>query len=1399
MKNTKRLLFFLFVSMLCVSSFAQQDTEFWFAAPYINSNHGNTSPYRLVVFAFDEDATITISMPANPDFTPIVRSIEANSCANIVLANNKTDGDAKITAKFNQINRRGLLVTSTSNVECYYQIDGANSEAFSLKGKNALGTDFFVVGQKLFGNSSRFPTARSSVHIVASEDDTKVEIIPSGELLDNISDTILVLLNKGETYAIASATADAASNIVGTQIKSSAPIAVTVNDDSVTPNGGNHVDDIGEQLLPVDFAGTEFVVVSGANTYDMCIVYALEDNTNISASTGENCVINEGEYKNFSMNGIEVISVQTSRPVMVFQLLSAISGGGELGGTVIPHVQCTGSFVAGYIPFSKSYDVSINLITKKNNISHITINGEQLEASLFKPVDDSDDYYYAKVKKSASGQIPYVVECSTGIFQMGVSEGDSHSSNTYGFFSDYTQQIPVVVEVNHEVVDSVYYVNAAGSLLLSILPEVGFTLQDITWTLPDGTIKKGDQVDLGIVTSSLIGEYFVSAVTEQCGEISRSFKILYSPFITTDALCNGDVYTWEGHYMEDGITPLTFDEPGIYRDTLMDMRGNDSICVLHLEILEVPTMTVRPDTTINLGDAVHLWAIGADYIRWSPDVYLIQNDEMQYIATPPTTMKYTATGYNVPVDGENLVYNGDFEQGNVGFTTDFDYFKPYSKVGSYGEYTIADDVRGFWPAESGKAYGGEGKMMILDGKIQPHSIVWRQMVSIKPHTLYAFSAQVVSALESNQKDSYALLQFAVNDEQVGPIFHSPNELYEWSRYYNLWYSGDDTTAELTIYNQNDSPYGNDFALDEIRFEELDVQCPATATVTISIAGEIYQDTTVCANDVPFDWYGISVDTTGIYNIVIPSSSGLLDSILTLNVTVLPEVPLTNLFDTICLGAQYEWHDSVYTASTIDTLHLMDVHGCDSTVILHLTVLSEVILINLIDTICFGAQYEWQDSVYTASTIDTLHLTDVHGCDSVVILHLTVLPEVALTNVIDTICFGEQYKWQDSLYTASTIDTLRLTDIHGCDSIVILNLTVLPEVPMRLDSVSICEGVQYEWEGKTITTSGDYSVVMQNKDGCDSVLMLHMEVIPTTYYKKDTTILVGDTYMWNGVEYSESIMIVDTLENVYGCDSIVILDLKVVENEVLLHNLDVVEMCADDSVVQMIIEWEGYIDSLGLYFVRDTLDSIEIGLRDTIVAIPADGNLSIPYIYVRAGVHELTVVGYFRQEMMFAENTTLTVLYPSSVMEQRWDDVICVLTSAYNGGYDFTAFQWYKNGSPLAGETGYYLSQALETGAEYSALLTDINGVQLMTCPIIVGYEQPAISVEPTLVAKRQPVRCQVTDAAYVWVYDAMGKLQISSSLQQGENCLHMPQQSGMYMLKVQLLSGEQRAFKVLVQ
>ena len=84
-------------------------------------------------------------------------------------------------------------------------------------------------------------------------------------------------------------------------------------------------------------------------------------------------------------------------------------------------------------------------------------------------------------------------------------------------------------------------------------------------------------------------------------------------------------------------------------------------------------------------------------------------------------------------------------------------------------------------------------------------------------------------------------------------------------------------------------------------------------------------------------------------------------------------------------------------------------------------------VHVYDTVC--GQRSWRDTTYTASAI-------VDGGDTV--LHLTVLPTYLHA---DTVVAVEQYQWHDSLYTASTTDTLHFTTAVGCDSSVVLHLAL----------------------------------------------------------------------------------------------------------------------------------------------------------------------------------------------------------------------------------------------------------------------------------------------------------------------------------------------------------------------
>ena len=101
-------------------------------------------------------------------------------------------------------------------------------------------------------------------------------------------------------------------------------------------------------------------------------------------------------------------------------------------------------------------------------------------------------------------------------------------------------------------------------------------------------------------------------------------------------------------------------------------------------------------------------------------------------------------------------------------------------------------------------------------------------------------------------------------------------------------------------------------------------------------------------------------------------------------------------------------------------------------------------------ICKGRNYTWSANgeTYNTTTQATVKLTSTPGCDSTVHLDLKVL-ETSLT--IDHVTDCQPYTWLNgqTYYTSnastSALDTLRLTNEAGCDSIVQLDLTIAPVV------------------------------------------------------------------------------------------------------------------------------------------------------------------------------------------------------------------------------------------------------------------------------------------------------------------------------------------------------------------
>ena len=377
---------------------------------------------------------------------------------------------------------------------------------------------------------------------------------------------------------------------------------------------------------------------------------------------------------------------------------------------------------------------------------------------------------------------------------------------------------------------------------------------------------------------------------------------------------------------------------------------------------------------------------------------------------------------------------------------------------------------------------------------------------------------------------------------------------------------------LTVGTMYDTLFlQNQFGCDSLIYLQLTVN---------PIHDTLFMDT-VCENGA-YAMHGFQLDSLTVgtmYDTLFLQNQYGCDSTVYLQLTVNP-IHDTLFMDTICQGMDYTLNGFEYITPAVgqyfDTLNLTNIYGCDSIVYLELTV-NPVDTVQIYDTICFGESYTLHgfnlDSLQVGVTYDELDLTNMYGCDSIVLLSLRV-GSVDTTMLFEEICFGQVFDtlgfYLDSLALGVTYDTLNLTSMYGCDSTVYLQLTVNP-INDTVFMDSICAGTEYTLHGFDVTPmeAGMFydTLWLTNQFGCDSVVRLELYVDPRYDIVYDVEICQGESYTQHGFEYitPEPGTYYDTLNltTTIGCDSILMLTLTVHELQDTLISVDI---CYGESYV-----------------------------------------------------------------------------------------------------------------------------------------------------------------------------------------------------------------------------------------
>jgi gliding motility-associated-like protein len=647
MKQMKYLVLLLMLTKMCFTNVqAQVDTLFWFAAPWVTPDHDNNVQMAFRISSLGAPANVRIQMPTatydttftvpasglvSVDLNHLVNDIESAPADAILNSGIKITSDEFITVVYDFISDLVTITPGTPN----------NPETYSLKGQNGMGTEFVTPFQTLWNNRDLnndrngdgvVTDPRQFFSVVATEDNTTIWITPNCDVVGHPAGVTyaVTLPLAGNVYTcenVVMTTSNPGSSLSGSIVVSDKPVSVVVNDDSVNPSGGGGCFDLmGDQIVPTDVIGTDYIVNIGflnAGSNESIFIIPAENFTTITINDGAitNTLANQGETVQYSITQ-PLTSVTADKPVYLVHM----SGYGcELGFAILPPLNCAGS---DEVSFSRNNDQQylLNLLCEAGDENFFTLTGPgtgTINPAVFNPVPGTGGAWVGAQIDFTTAEIPvgsqHTISNSAGFFSMGVINGGPTTGCLYHYMSSFQRK--VITRAGNDTT----LCNAENEVVLSGSVTGGTTTG--IWTVLDGTGTLNNPTNLSTTYDPSPGDYtqgfvtFVLTSTGNCEPASDTMQVTYiqSPLADAgpdDSYCKNNV----------GAIPVSgsvqFASGGSWSGGLGGAFGNSGSL----------STTYTPSPTDLANDSVVLYFTSAGSLFACPDY---QDTTVIYFTEPP--------------------------------------------------------------------------------------------------------------------------------------------------------------------------------------------------------------------------------------------------------------------------------------------------------------------------------------------------------------------------------------------------------------------------------------------------------------------------------------------------------------------------------------------------------------------------------------------------------------------------------------------------------------------------------------------------------------------------------------------------------------------------------------------
>ncbi len=1080
--------------------FNTEGTDFWLTFMQNYEYNVNSRALKMqIVFSSRYAANITVSNPNTGWSTQT--SVKANGVTIIAVPTAQCYNYGS-----DQTQNTGLYIQASAPISVY----GANFGDYTFDATNvvptpSLGTDYVVQAYRTQREGS------TEFAIVATEDDTHITMVLAGPTLTRKQGTYTLTLNRGQVYQ---ATSEAEKGtLAGTVIKADKKIAVFNGDiDLYIPDYNGYSDHIVEQAMPVQTWGKKFVLTkSYGQTSDYVMFTAVKDGTQIRKDGTVLATINTCQSYMYRLTDAAVY-IETSEPAACYLYQSSRTANSSRQGDpsmvwITPQEQGIKQITFATFKTQVTHYHYMNVVVPTSAVGSMTYDGSKLTG--FKTVPGNAEYSYLTKKIDHGTHTLYNADAEfvAHVYGMGVDESYAYCVGGYLREINQTDIDDIIEQVT---IEQTYHICEGQSVTIAgkqysepvmFLDTVGNQIKKYTVVLHTSFLdvdtiafRQGTTLNWHGQAITKPGTYRDEKVSKfGCDSVYKVFAKYDNVTVTYDTVCASAFYKFRG---ESFSLPAYDTYPQDY--TVKKIEGDWEY---HMQLRILPQVEYFTDTYQLEPEEVYDYHGMSISRAGTYQVNLENRFGCDSIVTLTVTQPVNSRIYYTICEGEKYNFFGDIlTQGNT-----------YTKtvVGTDGIEKVHQLILTVEQAYTPVIYATicEGESYDLNGFHESQAGTYRQYLR-----------------SVNGCDSTVTLKLDICQPQSRTI--------------------EDVICSGTTYDKYG--FSETRAGTYVRALRNQYGCDSTVTLVLREAQSYrFEENIKLVDEETRLWHGQTLDKKGTYTAPYSTVDGC-DSIYIAHVRKVVGLE-EEVYDTLCYATTYEYRGHTYDIPVPVSypydfvMEVRDLQECKRyRMILTLmgadtTRLSYTLSPN--ESITLGEQTISEEGIYTEK------FTSRFNCDSVVVLTVSQ-PVIEWQELTADICSGEVYLFagQELTRPATYIDSVKVEGKNGW-RITKLTLNVHQNYTFVTDTV-IQQGQTYQDEHFTESQSGDYTVEGYSVWGCDSTYILNLSVCAPKKVELFETINEGEVYNRNGFlaytkdDYSRTDLTID------GCDSITILHLNV---------------------------------------------------------------------------------------------------------------------------------------------------------------------------------------------------------------------------------------------------------------